>query len=57
MNNKEIVQLLRRNLDQHLKNKCPNRQHQCPHCKVTGRYCDITTTHLDTCPNVKIPSQ
>ena len=55
MNNKEIVQLLRRNLDQHLKNKCPNRQHQCPHCKVTGRYCDITTTHLDTCPNVKIP--
>ena len=48
--------MLRRNLDQHLKNKCPNRQYECPHCKDTGRYCDITTTaHLDICPKVKIP--
>ena len=47
--------LLRCDLDDHLKNKCPNRQYQCPHCKDTGRYCDITTTHLDTCPKVKIP--
>ena len=51
--NKE-VRMLRRNLDQHLKNKCPNRQYQCPHCKDTGRHCDITTTHLDTCPKVKV---
>ena len=49
-----MVKILRRDLDHHLKNKCPNRQHQCPHCKVTGRYCDITTTHLDTCPKVKV---
>ena len=55
MNNKEMVQLLRRDLDHHLKNKCPNRQHQCPHCKDTGRYCNITTTHLDTCPKLVVP--
>ena len=47
------VTILRRDLDQHLE-KCPNRQHQCPHCKDTGRYCDITTTHLDTCPKMEI---
>ena len=46
--------MLRRDLDQHLKNKCPNRQYQCRHCKDTGRYRNITTTHLDTCPKVKV---
>ena len=55
MENSKEVQMLRRDLDQHLKDKCPNRQYECPHCKDTGRYCDITTTHLDTCPNVIIP--
>ena len=55
MENDEEVNVLRRDLDQHLKNKCPNRQYRCRQCKVTGRYCYITTTHLDTCPNVKIP--
>jgi len=39
----------------HLKNTCPNRQYQCPHCKDTGRHYEITTTHLDTCPKLKIP--
>ena len=48
------VTLLRRDLDQHLKN-CPNRQYECRHCEATGRYCDITTTHLDTCPKMEIP--
>ena len=41
-------------MDNHLKNTCPNRQYQCPHCKDTGRYCEITTTHHDTCPKLKI---
>ena len=53
MENNEEVRMLRRDLDQHLKNKCPNRQYQCPHCEDTGRYRDITTTHLDTCPQLK----
>ena len=54
MENDNEVRILCRDLDQHLKNKCPNRQHQCPHCKDTGRYCDITTTHLDTCPKLEV---
>ena len=53
-NNTSKVYVLRRDLDHHLKNECPNRQYQCPHCKVTERYCDITTTHLYTCPKVKV---
>ena len=44
--NQKEVQILRHDLDHHLMKKCPNRQYQCPHCKTTGRYCDITTTHL-----------
>ena len=54
MENDEEVKILRHELEQHLR-KCPNRQHQCPHCKDAGRYCDITTTHLDTCPKLEVP--
>ena len=54
MDNTEEVWILRHDLDHHLKDKCPNRQYQCPHCKDTGRYCDITTTHLDICPKLKV---
>jgi len=41
-------------MDNHLKNTCPNRQYQCPHCKDTGKHYEMTTTHLDTCPKLKI---
>ena len=54
-NNTEKVYMFLRDMDNHLKNTCPNRQYQCPHCKETGRHCEITTTHLDTCPKIKIP--
>ena len=47
--------LPRRDLDHHLNDECPNRQYECPHCKVTGRYRNITTTHLDTCPKLEVP--
>ena len=55
LENKKEVGILRRDLDQHLKDKCPNRKYQCPHCKDTGRYCYITTTHLKTCPKLEVP--
>ena len=54
MENTKVVKILRRDLDHHLKNKRSNHQYQCPHCKDTGRYCDISTTHLNTCPKVKV---
>ena len=55
MKHEKELTISRRDLDQHLR-KCPNRQYECPHCKDTGKYCDITTTtHLDTCPKVEIP--
>ena len=46
--------ILRCDLDHHLKIECPNRKYQCPHCRTTGRYCNITTIHLVTCPKVEI---
>ena len=55
MEDEKEVRILRCDLDQHLKNECPNHQYQCRHCKAIGKHCDITTTHLDTCPKVKIP--
>ena len=55
MNKKKVVQISRRNLKRHLMKRCPNRQYQCPHCKVTGKYCHITTTHLVKCEMLKIP--
>ena len=51
----EEVYVLRRDMDNHLKNTCPNRQYRCPHCKDIGRHCVITAIHLITCPKLKIP--
>ena len=51
----KTVQVLRKNLATHLKEKCPNRSHKCPHCKRTGKHCDITTSHLETCTKLEVP--
>ena len=53
----EEVYVLRRDMDNHLKNTCPNRQYQCPHCKDIGKHWEITTIHLTACPKFKIPCQ
>ena len=55
MEDEKVVRILRCDLNQHLKNECPNRQYQCCHCEAIERYCDITTTHLDICPKIKVP--
>ena len=47
--------LLCYDLDHHLNNECPNRQYQCPYCKVTKRYRYITTIHLGKCPKLEVP--
>ena len=48
------VNLLRKNLHNHLIKSCPKRQYQCPHCKKFGQYQERTTTHLQVCPQVKV---
>ena len=44
--------MLRKNLNDHLTNKCPRRQFPCQHCNENGEYEERTTTHLQTCPKV-----
>ena len=46
----QTVDILRRNLQEHLTNECPRRKHQCPHCEEMGEYGERTTSHLETCP-------
>ncbi len=53
--NKETLKVLRKDLKDHLANHCPRRQYQCPYCKEEGEHQERTTTHLDTCPQAKIP--
>ena len=53
--NKNIIKnFYRKNLPNHLANDCPRRQYECPHCRGTGEHQERTTTHLDTCPKVKV---
>ena len=47
--------VLRKDLATHLKEKCRNRNYQCLHCGEEGKHCDITTSHLQTCPKLVIP--
>ena len=46
----QTVEILRRNLQEHLTNECPRRKHRCPHCEEMGEYRERTTSHLETCP-------
>ena len=50
----DIVQVLRKDLEAHLKDNCPNRSYECPHCKEEGEHHDITTSHLEICPKVAV---
>ena len=44
----------RKNLENHLSNKCPKRRYTCQHCGEAGCYDERTTTHLEVCPMVKL---
>ena len=50
---KEVF-ILRKELDSHLR-ECPNREFECPHCKETGKYHEMTGDHLDDCPQIEVP--
>ena len=45
---------MRKDIENHMKEVCPRRQYECPHCKQRGEYQERTTTHLKTCPKVTI---
>ena len=52
--NSEVTQIHRKDLKAHLKDNCPNRSYECPHCKQEGKHHDITTSHLERCHKVAI---
>ncbi len=43
-----ILKIVRRDLQQHLEEKCPNRDYSCEHCGLKGTYA-TTLDHYDTC--------
>ncbi len=48
--------ILRKELEDHQQNKCPNRQVNCRHCQSKGMYKDIgTETHFQICPGYPLP--
>ena len=50
----KLLTLTRKDIDNH-KKVCPRRQYECSYCKERGEYQERTTTHLEECPNMKIP--
>ena len=54
------VQLMKKDLDNHLKMECPNRNYQCVNCQKKGTYASIAKEHdavcikkVVSCPNSK----
>ena len=45
----EILHFMRKDLDKHLENDCPNRDHECEYCGEEGRYALITQVHDKIC--------
>ena len=51
----EIAHFMRKDLDKHLENDCPNRDHKCEHCGEKGTYAHITQVHDNTCEKKIVP--
>ena len=50
-----VVQLYRQDLEKHIREACPRRQYECPHCHEAGEYQERINEHLQECPMVEIP--
>ena len=50
-----VTEVMKKDLQDHLTNKCPKRQYQCPHCKESGEHHERTTSHLEICPQFEVP--
>lgn len=50
----EITQIMKKDMDEHLENHCPNRDYECPYCGEMGEYCYITTSHEEVCEDMMV---
>ena len=49
-------ELMRKFLESHHANHCPEREVSCPNCKEVGAYSFITSDeHIDECPDIVVP--
>ena len=51
----EMVLLLRKDLDHHINNECPNRDCECEYCGKKGTYANITQIHYAVCDHKIVP--
>ena len=49
------LHLMRKDLDDHLKTKCPKRAYECQHCGEKGTYASITEDHDKVCDKKIVP--
>ena len=49
------LRLMRKDLDDHLKTKCPKRAYECQHCGEKGTYASITEDHDKVCDKKIVP--
>lgn len=47
-------QVIKKNLEAHIKDQCLKRDYRCPHCDQEGKYASIVGLHLDKCLYVPI---
>ena len=47
--------VMRKDLKQHLEDKCPNRDYECQHCRKKDSYANITEIHYDECTMIVLP--
>ena len=47
--NDDIIHFMRKFLNKHMKNDCPNRDHKCEYCGEKGTYAHITQVHDKVC--------
>ena len=51
----KITHIMRKDLDKHLENDCPNRYHECKYCGEKGMYAHITQVHDKICKQKILP--
>ena len=51
----KITLCMRKDLDHHVHNECPNRDHECEHCGEKDTYANITQVHDRVCEKKIIP--